>query len=96
LRQLIDYLLEFEDKEGKAGKGILFGNTWKELPPNRRETESTVIFPGNLVSRANSNGIALVNSIEFLQAFCRFLKGKVSMDFILDRITQSAGVVNLG
>ena len=93
LRQLIDYLLKFEEEEGKPGKGILFGNAWKELPPNERATELAVIFPENVVSRASSNGIALVNSVDFFHVFIQFLEGQITADVILDRITESAGVV---
>lgn len=94
VRQLSDYMFEFEEDEGKPGKGILFGNAWKGLPLQERGTTSTVIFPENVIARASSLGIALVNSVDFFDAYMGFLAGQVSGETILDRITSSTGVVS--
>lgn len=94
VRQLSDYMFQFEEDEEKPGKGILFGNTWKGLPLQERGTTSTVIFPENVIARANTLGIALVNSVDFFNVYMGFLAGHVSGETILDRITSSTGVVN--
>jgi hypothetical protein len=94
VRQLLDYMFKFEEDEGKPGKGILFCNAWKGLSLQERGTASTVIFPENVINRANSVGIALVNSVDFFGAYAGFLAGQVLGETILDRITSSTGVVN--
>jgi hypothetical protein len=37
-------MMKFEEDEGQAGKGILLGNAWKDLPPTERGKEETGIF----------------------------------------------------
>ncbi len=91
--QLLGYLSKFEENEGRSGKGILFGNGWKDLPPSERNLKDSVIFPDNVVKSATSNDIALVSSVGFFQLFCRFLAGEVTGDAILDHITSAVGVV---
>lgn len=61
VRQLLDYLIKFEEEEGRSGKGILLGNAWRDLPLIDREREGRVVFPGNAISRTEANGIALVS-----------------------------------
>lgn len=94
VRQLSDYVLKFEEDEGKPGIGILFGNAWKGLSLQERGTASTVSFPENVINAANRFGIALVNSVDFFDAYMGFLAGQVSGETILDRITSSTGVVS--
>src|SRR5262249_55763266 len=94
VRQLSDYVLKFEEDEGKPGQGILFGNAWKGRSLQERGTTSTVTFPENVINAANRFGIALVNSVDFFDAFAGFLAGQVSGETILDRITSSNGVVS--
>jgi hypothetical protein len=94
VRQLLDYIVKFEEDEGKPGKGILFGNAWKGLPLQERETASTVSFPENVINRASAWGIALIDSMDFFHAYTAFLAGKVSGESILDRITGSTGVIS--
>jgi hypothetical protein len=91
--QLLGYLTKFEETEGKSGKGILFGNAWKDLPPDQRQQKDTVIFPPNVIESATSNNIALLSSVEFFAGFCQFLAGMVSGEDILDKIVQTVGVV---
>ncbi|TAK87236.1 MAG: hypothetical protein EPO20_05385 [Betaproteobacteria bacterium] len=94
VRQLTDYMLKFEEDENKQGKGILFGNAWKELPPERRDGDETVVFPDNVEKRAIQLDIALVSSTAFFPVFERFLAGRVAADAILQRMTSSVGVVD--
>jgi len=92
LRQLTDYLLRYEEDEGAAGKGILFGNAWRELPPDERDTNDQPIFPENVRRRALQLDIALVSMVEFFKAFCAFLEGRVEGAKVLDWLTESIGV----
>ncbi|MBN3755910.1 hypothetical protein G3N95_23395 [Paraburkholderia sp. Tr-20389] len=93
LRQLADYLLRYEEDEGSAGKGILFGNAWRELPPEERDTNDQPIFPENVRKRALQLDIALVSTVEFFKAFCAFLEGRVDGARVLDWLTESVGIV---
>jgi hypothetical protein len=74
-------------------RGILFGNPWRDRPPEDRGKVDTVIYPQNVMSRATEFGIALVWSVDFFRIFCRFLTGDVSGDALLDRITSGVGIV---
>ena len=94
VRQLSDYMLKFEEDEGKPGNGILLGNAWKALPLEERQTTSTLTFPENVISRATAWGIALIDSVDFFHAYTGFLAGQVSGETILDRLTSSTGVVS--
>ena len=94
VRQLMDYMLKYEEDEKEPGKGILFGNAWKDLPPEKRGLRETTNFPDNVIARATANEIALINSVDFFKAFCRFLAGEVTGQSILNRITMSNGIVS--
>ena len=94
VRQLSDYMLKFEEDEGKPGNGILLGNAWKALPLEERQTTSTLTFPENVISRATAWGIALVDSVDFFHAYTGFFAGQISGETILDRLTSSTGVVS--
>lgn len=95
LRQVQDYVLKYEEDEGTAGKGILFGNAWRDLPPGERNTNDRPIFPGNVIERAQQLGVALVSSIDFFYAFSRFLNKEVSGKKILSTITNANGMTDL-
>jgi len=94
LRQLIDYLLIYDDNTRKRNKGILFGNAWKKLPLNQRNTHQKPIFPKNVIERAEANNVALVSSVDFFEAFCKFLNNRSLGKKILDCIVHSVGVVD--
>lgn len=94
LRQLFDYLAKYDDYNGKANKGILLGNAWKNLPLEKRDTTEKPIFPSNVIERAKGMNIALVSSMDFFWAFSKFLEDNSLGIIILDRIVGSAGVVN--
>ena len=49
LRQLIDYMLKYEDETGKKSKGVLLGNPWKNLPIEQRNTSEKPNFPSNVI-----------------------------------------------
>lgn len=94
LRQLMDYLLTYDDKTGIQNKGILLGNAWKNIPIDQRNQKGKPIFPSNVIDRAESTNIALVSSVDFFVVFCKFLENKSIGKRILDCIVNSVGVVN--
>jgi hypothetical protein len=91
--QLLGYLTKFEETEGRAGKGVLLGNAWKDLPPARRDQKDSRIFPDNVVAMATANAIALLSSRTFFETFRRFLAGEMTGEAILDRMLGGVGVV---
>jgi hypothetical protein len=93
LRQLMDYMMKYQEDTGEKGRGILLGNPWRDRPLAERDTKETVIFPDNVIGRANEWKVSLVWSVDFFQAFCRFLAGSETGEAILDRITNSVGIV---
>ena len=95
IRQLMDYMLRYEEEEGAPPKGILFGNAWRNLPPDQRVTSEHPVFPNNVEVRAQQVGMALLNSLDFFNALGRVLVGEISGTAVLDRIAASTGVVNL-
>jgi len=92
--QLLGYLTKFEEDEGRAGKGILLGNAWKDLPLSKRNQADTPMFPDNVTQMATSNSITLVSSVDFFHVFCRFLGKEIPGKAILDQITDAVGVVD--
>ena len=95
VRQLTDYMLKFEEDEGKAGKGILLGNAWKDIPIEQRTGNEHIFFPDNVVNRAQKLDICLLSSVDFYFAFCKFLAGEIVGEVILDQIVNTIGVVIL-
>ncbi|MFM0513330.1 hypothetical protein [Paraburkholderia sp. RL17-373-BIF-A] len=94
LRQVQDYVLKYEEDEHAAGKGILFGNAWRDLHPSERDTNDRPIFPRNVIERAQQFGVALVSSVDLFHAFSRFLNNEVSAEAILSLITSAKGVAD--
>jgi len=94
LRQLMDYLLIYDEKTGKQNKGILLGNAWKHIPVNKRNEHGKPTFPSNVIQRAEATNIALVSSVDFFNAFCEFLENKSLGKKILDHIINQTGVVS--
>ncbi len=94
LRQVIDYMLKYEEETGESCKGILLGNAWKHKPIEERGTQDTPIFPDNVIRRACDLKIALVSSVEFFSAFCKFLDNELTGTEIIEQIVNSEGVVS--
>ena len=94
LRQLNDYLLKYQEDTGKECKGILFGNAWRNTPPEMRGTEDTSEFPDNVVKRAEQWGISLVSAMAFFEAFVRALEAPELSGDILAALTGSSGIAN--
>jgi hypothetical protein len=94
VRQTDSHVLKFVETENREGKGVLFGNAWRNLPLSKRGTTDTPIFPDNVVKHAAQREIALVGANDFLEVFCRFLKGEVSGEAILDTVITQSGVVD--
>ena len=93
VRQLMDYILKYEEDEGASGKGVLLVNAWKDLAPQDRNLQDTLTFPPNVIDRATSMGIALVSSVDFFKAYCRFLSKEIDGAVILRSIVAASGVV---
>lgn len=92
LRQLMDYLLKYQEDTGRLCQGILFGNAWRFLPPEDRDKPETPVFPANVVDRAEQWDVALVSSTEFYQAFLGFLQ-EGNGGSLLDAMTTRKGVI---
>lgn len=95
LRQLQDYVLKYEEDEQKAGKGILFGNAWRELHPNERNTNDRPIFPNNVIDRAKQFRVSLVSTVDLFEAFCRYLNGEVEAEQVLRWMVTAEGVADI-
>lgn len=95
LRQLIDYMLKYEEESGNKCKGLLLGNSWKNTPIEERNTKEKPNFPDNVIERAKDMNIALIDSIDFFHAYCKFIEDKKIGNLILDKIIESSGLVNL-
>jgi hypothetical protein len=93
VRQLSDYMLRYEEETGKKCKGILFGNAWRNLPPEERTKGDTQEFPANVVDRAVDLGISLVSSTAFFEAFCGAIDSAELKNALLVKITSTTGVV---
>ena len=93
LRQLIDYMLKYDEETGKKCKGILFGNPWKNTPIEKRNTNEKPNFPQNVIERAEDMNISLISSVDFFNIFCDFLENKIKGQKILDKIVSSRGLV---
>jgi SAM-dependent methyltransferase len=94
LRQADSHVLKFAETENHEGKGVLFGNAWRNLALSARGSGERPIFPDNVVKQAAKREIALVSACDFLEVFCRFLKGEVSGEAILDAIVAQNGIVD--
>ncbi len=92
LRQLNDYLLRYQEDTGKECKGILFGNAWRNTPPELRGKGDTPEFPDNVVRRAEQWGISLVSARFFFEAFVRTLESPELSNELLTVLTRSSGV----
>jgi hypothetical protein len=93
VRQVVDYMMKFEEDTGRKGKGILLGNPWRDRPPAERGRSETVIYPPNVITRAAELGVSLVWSVDFFEVFCKFLSEGTTGERILDQITNQTGVV---
>jgi hypothetical protein len=94
VRQTDSHVLKLISSEDRNGKGILFGNAWRNLPLRERGQTDTPIFPDNVVKHAAQREIALVAADDFLQVFRRFLKGEVSGEAVLDAMNTQSGIVD--
>jgi hypothetical protein len=94
VRQTDSHVLKFITAEERNGKGVLLGNAWRNLPLSKRGEADTPIFPNNVVKHAARREIALVGANDFLEVFCRFLKGEVSGEAVLDAMSTQSGIVD--
>lgn len=93
LRQLLDYMLKYEEETSKKCKGVLFGNPWKNKSLQERNAEKRPNFPPNVIDRATKNDISLVSSVDFFKIFCKFLEGKIEGQKVLETIINTKGLV---
>lgn len=94
VRQADSHVLKFNEARNREGKGVLLGNAWRNLPLSERGKKDTPVFPDNVVKHAAQRQIALVGSHEFLEVFCRFLRGEVTGEAILDVMVTQSGIVD--
>ena len=92
LRQLNDYLLKYEEETGKECKGILFGNAWRNTPPEMRGTEDKPEFPENVVKRAETWEISLVSATAYFESFVRTINSPELRTSVLSEITRARGI----
>lgn len=91
-RQLYDYMIDYEEDTGQVCKGILFGNAWRTIPPNERDTNKPE-FPDNVVRRAKELNVALVSSTRFFKVYCQFMNDKSKASLIMKEILNHNGVI---
>jgi hypothetical protein len=94
VRQTDSHVLKFIAADDPNGKGVLLGNAWRNLPLSERGETDTPIFPDNVVKHAAQREIALVGAVDFLEVFCRFLKGEVPGEAVLDAMITQSGIVD--
>jgi hypothetical protein len=95
LRQLNDYLLKHQEETGKDCKGILIGNAWRNITPTMRNAEDTLVFPDNVIKRAEQWGISLVSSLTLFDAVLKVLGEEAKAKGILASITTAKGVAHI-
>ena len=92
-RQLYDYMINYEENTGQTCKGILFGNAWRTIPPNKRNTTDKPEFPDNVVIRAKELNVALISSTRFFEVYCQFMNDKSKAPLIMKEILNHNGVI---
>lgn len=93
-RQLLNHMIDAQDKTNQEFKGILLGNAWRNIPLNERGNQEHIEFPINVIELAKRNDIALVSCKDFFNEICEFLAENKTGDEILDKIVSSKGIVN--
>ena len=98
-RQLLDYVKDYETEPDLSNikvKGILIANAWRNLKPEDRETKDRTIFPaggGGVIEIAKKHHMALLNTIDLFNIFCKFLDGTIEAKKILETIFKTEGIV---
>ena len=92
-RQLYDYMTKYEEDTSQACKGILFGNAWRTIHPNERNTAHKPEFPDNVVNRAKELNVALVSSTKFFEVYCQFMKDESKAPLIMKEILNHNGII---
>jgi len=95
-RQLFERVKEYETKFNLIVKGILIANAWRNIKPEKRDTKEKPIFPAGedgVIEIAERHHIALVNTIDLFNTFCKFLDKKIKPREILETIFQADGIV---
>ena len=93
LRQLDEYVREYEIQLNEKVKGIFVGNAWRLRPLNERDTKDRPIFPEDVIDFAVRREIGLVSTIDLFNAFCAFLEGKIQGKDILKRLFNQKGII---
>jgi len=82
------------DKGMREVKAILLGNPFRlEFPIKERGKKEP--FAPHLVGDAEVEAMALVSTVELFDAYCAFLKGKVTSDDIINRLFSGVGITHL-
>lgn len=93
VRQLVDYMLKYQEDTGKLCKAVLFGNAWRDQPLERRGLDETPIFPDNVVEAAKRQHLGLLSSTTFFESYCEFKSGRLDSESILDTIFAAEAVI---
>ena len=95
-RQLLERKVEYETRLNINAKGILIANAWRDLNPEERDTQDKPIFPAGedgVIEIAERNHIALINTIDLFNIFCKFLDKKIKAKEIVETIFKADGIV---
>jgi len=95
LSQLIKDLGNYLAQVGQEVKGVLVGNAWAALPPDKRDTPDKPIFPDDVRKTAKNHSVALVSTLELFKAYCALSEGNVTPEHVFRRIIDGTGVVTL-
>ncbi|MBE9593927.1 MAG: hypothetical protein IMF19_10675, partial [Proteobacteria bacterium] len=90
VRELEDWVSDGLAK-GEEYKGILFGNPFREPPPEKRGEP----FPPDVRRFAEKRDQCLVTTIQLFEAFTRVKAGKMKHKEIFDELMETNGVCEL-
>lgn len=77
--------------KGEDYKGILFGNPFREDPPEKRREP----FPPNVRSFAKKRHQCIVTTVQLFEAFKRVKAGEMKAKAIFDKLMETDGVCEL-
>ena len=90
VRELGNWVLNGLAK-GEDYKGILFGNTFREDPPEKRKEP----FPPNVRIFAEKRQQCIVTTAQLFEAFNKVKTGKMKAEAIFDKLMETNGVCDL-
>ena len=90
VRQLEQWVSE-ELAKGEDYKGILFGNPFREDPPEQRREP----FPSDVRGFAEKRHQCIVTTVQLFEAFKRVKAGEMKAEAIFDKLMETDGVCEL-